>query len=273
MNIIIIILLLILINYVYVSTNGLHQTRDQITKYDILKKLESTTIGKKHSLNTIIIDNTLQSIKYPVIFKPEFCSGGGKFVKKINNVDEANKYIKDVNGSIIAQEFHPGPYEIGLLYRKNLFSKSGTIESIVLKKGSSVYCGNMCKCGCEDLTHKKTIKLEEVIQNIMSVFPNFSYGRFDLRCSDLDKFFNGDNFKIVELNGCMSFDLRLHTNKNILFKYFILSRMVLRNLLYGIINIVKGNGQNIYLYMKSLPNKIAGVTICKDWEVLFADWD
>jgi hypothetical protein len=47
-------------------------------------------------------------------------------------------------------------------------------------------------------------RLETTIDNIAHKLPGFYYGRFDLRCSDLESMKQGKNIRILELNGCKS---------------------------------------------------------------------
>lgn len=278
-HLLIFLVVIIFFNYVFVSCNGFNMTRDQINKYDIINYINTTKIGEKYSLETLKINknsefNILENIEYPVIMKPTKCAGGGNSVKKINTPTEAKKYIyKNGTKDIIIQEYHRGPFEVGLLFERNPITKKPKIVSVVHKKGSSIKCGNGCKCGCIDITDKITPELENIIFGIMEVFPNFCRGRFDIRCENLEEFFKGKNFKIVELNGCMSFDLRLHTNKHKLSNYYLLLEMVSKNIFFGIVNILKGNGQCPILYLKSIRNKFEDYSTCHDLEIFFSDWD
>lgn len=47
-------------------------------------------------------------------------------------------------------------------------------------------------------------KLQNVMQNAVSTFPGFNYGRLDIKYNDYEELLNGENFKIIELNGVFS---------------------------------------------------------------------
>jgi len=53
----------------------------------------------------------------------------------------------------------------------------------------------------KDATHLLTPDLERRIDAISGEFPGFYFGRFDVRFEKIDSFLQGDDFKIVEVNG------------------------------------------------------------------------
>lgn len=55
-----------------------------------------------------------------------------------------------------------------------------------------------------DITHKKTEKLEKVIDEICTQIEGFYYGRLDIRYKSLEDLEEGKNFSIIELNGAGS---------------------------------------------------------------------
>ncbi len=53
----------------------------------------------------------------------------------------------------------------------------------------------------KDGTHLATPQLLARLHEIASSMPDFYFGRFDIRYSDLDAFLNGEDIHIVEING------------------------------------------------------------------------
>jgi len=53
----------------------------------------------------------------------------------------------------------------------------------------------------KDGTHLATPQLLARVHEIASSMPDFYFGRFDIRYSDLDAFLNGEDIHIVEING------------------------------------------------------------------------
>ena len=72
-------------------------------------------------------------LTYPVIMKPDIGERGWK-VQKINNETQGDKYINDVKGDIIIQEYIDLPFEAGVFYYRMPNEKKGTISSIVVKE-------------------------------------------------------------------------------------------------------------------------------------------
>jgi hypothetical protein len=62
--------------------------------------------------------------------------------------------------------------------------------------------GNHCR-GATFLNRNDLIdqQLEQMIDSFARNIPGFYYGRFDIRCSDVDALKNGHSFRILELNG------------------------------------------------------------------------
>jgi hypothetical protein len=82
-------------------------------------------------------DVDLTSLKYPIIFKPNVCSGLSTNVKIIHNIKEAKDYIEKNNeNEILIQEFIDYDTELGVLYEKDLFTDKGRIISIVKKQSN-----------------------------------------------------------------------------------------------------------------------------------------
>lgn len=55
-----------------------------------------------------------------------------------------------------------------------------------------------------DSSHKISKRLEEVFNDVRSHIEGFYYGRFDVKFNSWEELENGENFKIIELNGAAS---------------------------------------------------------------------
>ncbi len=63
----------------------------------------------------------------------------------------------------------------------------------------------------------KTERLEDVIDRISRGFAGFYYGRFDIRARAIEDFKEGNNFKVIELNGVTSEATHIYDPRNSLF--------------------------------------------------------
>lgn len=234
-------------------------------------------IPKEYKPHTFLYNENvdLSSLKYPIIFKPNVCSGLSDNVKIINSVKEANDYIdKNDKNEIIIQEFMDYNIELGVLYEKNLFNNKGEIKSIVRKQSNSTKI--MCSCGgeisCDNLNHLINNDLNELFERISNSIPNFNVGRYDIKCKDINSFSNG-NFYILEANGTMGVNLdkgldvyNLNYN-NIPSACVKVEKWFLYRCLMGFVNIVSGRGYNhIYEMINAIFTTFHNNVKCKHWE-------
>jgi hypothetical protein len=75
--------------------------------------------------------------EFPVILKPDV-SQRGAGVKVIRTRSDAAAYLLEYAGAVIAQTYHPGPYEAGILYYRMPGAVRGSIFSITDKQFPSV---------------------------------------------------------------------------------------------------------------------------------------
>lgn len=65
-----------------------------------------------------------------------------------------------------------------------------------------VFAGNHCQGAIfRDGTHLATPQLLERCAGIAAAIPEFYFGRFDVRFRDVEAFFRGEEFQIIEING------------------------------------------------------------------------
>jgi glutathione synthase/RimK-type ligase-like ATP-grasp enzyme len=218
----------------------------------------------------------LSSLKYPLIFKPVICNGNGKGVQKINDEKEAKKYMKNTKEQhIIAQEYYPGKYEVGVLYERYPLNDKGKIISVVSKvtdKDWKPLRCNTCsfKGGVDCQVLKATPELERKIDEISKSIPDFYVGRYDIRFENLDDFLSGTNFKVIEVNGVMGFDLitSIDSNSSMFTTVWNLLFWIGRRVLIGFQNILMLRGGNI-LSALDIGSKIDTYEKCCDYEHLF----
>ncbi|WP_425460236.1 carboxylate--amine ligase [Leptospira semungkisensis] len=109
------------------------------SKSEILKQIHSNSVLKffpiqreDKNLEIILEKMNALGLKFPVILKPD--SGQrGQGVRKIRNESELSESLKDSNVDLIVQEFHPGPYEVGIFYYRLPSETKGKIFSITRK--------------------------------------------------------------------------------------------------------------------------------------------
>jgi hypothetical protein len=87
----------------------------------------------KEDINTVLEDITTKGIKFPLIAKPDI-GLRGTAVKKIDSIEELEKYLKSANFDILVQDLIPYKNEIGLFYVKLPNKEKGMLTGIVSKE-------------------------------------------------------------------------------------------------------------------------------------------
>jgi membrane protein DedA with SNARE-associated domain len=187
---------------------------------------------------------------FPLILKPD-AGQRGVGVRLVYTLDEARAYFAAHHAPVVAQRYHPGPFEAGVFYYRRPDEPRGHIFSITDKR-FPVLVGDGVST-IEDLiwAHPRyrlqarvfllrhharrdrvlaagepfpltiagdhaqgtlfldgrslvTTALERRIDEIAREMPGFHIGRFDIRYSDVERFTQGEDLAIVELNGVTS---------------------------------------------------------------------
>ncbi|TGK03292.1 carboxylate--amine ligase [Leptospira selangorensis] len=109
------------------------------SKYQILQKLAPRHVLKfflvpKGSKDTNSILEKMNSfgLEFPIILKPD--SGQrGQGVRKVQNLKHLEECLLESNVDLIVQEYHPGPFEVGVFYYRYPNESKGRIFSITRK--------------------------------------------------------------------------------------------------------------------------------------------
>lgn len=148
------------------------------SKFQILSNLRHAMVSPTVLIETPgELDNT--PFEYPIILKPDVGQRGAG-VRLIRSRDEAEAHLQATSGTVIAQPFHPGPYEAGIFYyripgqsRGKIFSITDKVFSRIVGDGNStieqliwrhpryrMQAGTFLKRHAEDLN--RVLKQDEV---------------------------------------------------------------------------------------------------------------
>jgi hypothetical protein len=267
-----VIIILLVLYYIWLSVNPLKYNNGN--KNNVLEYIKEYVMKFNNvSYNKEIIHD----IDYPKIFKPNICSGVSKNVKIINNKEEAINYHKNIKEDYIIQDINYYNNEIGLLYERIPFNKTGKIISIFKREYNNNNIVNIWNVTNKNnilpytnkqhlITQKLTNKIDEIIKRI----PNMYACRLDIKYLNDDDLSNGKNFIILEVNGVMGYDLDFwNINNSFLKKIFIIIRWITIRFFIGICNVIYLNSANPYYVFGKLEDRLLTVYNCKDIEKLF----
>lgn len=111
------------------------------SKWDILSRLPADSIIPSALVPPAPLDDRLADLfrtmagrawQFPLILKPNVGERGAG-VRLIRTADHARAYLADHTGPVLAQTFHPGPFEAGIFYVRDPGSPRGRIFSITDK--------------------------------------------------------------------------------------------------------------------------------------------
>ena len=262
------IIILILLIHIYFSVNP-----DIIN----LDKSEILDFFKEYSPHYIVVnkrnhhEELFDTLKYPLIFKPDFCQNYAHGVSLVKNKKQAKEYFeKSLDDKIIIQEFHKGPYEGTIHYIRHPLSKKVKIvvverlpnknskkdwiwKSAVLAKKYGFSIKYRPDLETEDLKNK--------IHDISTKVPNLFYGRYDIRFTDYKKLKKGEGFKILELNEDGS-DTRYSETHSFFYNFKILINHFFTRIEFGILNIILLRSVNIIDTIKRLYENILRISEC-----------
>lgn len=113
------------------------------SKYDVIKKIPEQYIPKtilvKQPIDTasILAQITASELRFPLIFKPDI-GERGFMVKRVNSVQDVEKYIATFRYDFVVQELVDLPLELGVFYVRFPNESKGNVTSVVMKEMLSV---------------------------------------------------------------------------------------------------------------------------------------
>ena len=257
---IIFILVIFIILYIFLSVNPIvnNKEKDKLMNYFYNDSISYITVNKNN------YKEILKHLKYPLVFKPCFCSSFGNQVKLVNNNKEASKYMSNnINETVMVQELHKGPYEGTILFEKNPLTDNVKIifvervnpdknkKKIWFWKSSDSYNYGYYTIHRPEF---ETKELKDYITKICAKIPKFYIGRFDIRFKNYNDVKKGKNIGIVELNDILCSDTRFNDKKSCAYNTYIFLRWIIIRLYYGSCNIVKGEGVSLNEYINWIKN-------------------
>jgi membrane protein DedA with SNARE-associated domain len=155
-------------------------------------------VRRSTGLRTLYIDLELArkslsaaGLAFPLIAKPDIGRYGG--VRRIDDVPALREYLRQfpVGENLILQRLVPYGGQATVLYARLPGAPSGRILSLAV-----------CEDGrYRDARQHITPELEARMDAIARGMREFHYGRFELRFASPDDLRQGENFRIVEING------------------------------------------------------------------------
>jgi hypothetical protein len=168
----------------------------------------------------------------------------------------------------MVQERASGAVELGVLVERQLPSRAFKVISVVEKHGPSDIRPSCTEAACTERSNLVPV-FDKHIPWISSHIDDFNVGRYDIRCNLRDLVLHGD-FKVVEVNGTMGFDLRMFTSGSLLRSAYLCQRWFLKRVLVGLYNIGTLRAYNPIVLTKVLATTVVNAFKCRDWEKLFA---
>lgn len=195
--------------------------------------------GSKVTEEAILLDG----FQFPLILKPDVGERGA-FVQKVQNYQELISILANVNVPTILQEFHPGPFEIGVFYYRYPRSAKGSIFSITNKIFPELICDG--KSTIEELIYQHprykfqaTTFIENNLLQLNEIPPTGEIRRIGIlgnhiqgclfkdgshlitreleeRIDEISKHFTGFNFGRYDLRYTNEDELKLGTNFQII---------------------------------------------------------
>lgn len=116
------------------------------SKWDILRLLSSDAVVPTTLIEPASLPERIRVLEsavrdggwtWPIILKPDV-GERGTGVSLTGDMDEARAYFERYSGAVLAQAYHPGPYEAGVFYVRSPDEGAGRIFSITDKRFPAV---------------------------------------------------------------------------------------------------------------------------------------
>jgi hypothetical protein len=209
---------------------------------------------------------------YPIVIKPIICSNGGRDVSIIRSKEELDKFLSNLNHEhyMIQNYLYDYDKDVAVLYEKWPFEKEGKVIQVVAKTQNDEIREFKSSC-MEDHSYLINEKINRLFAKITQNVPNMNVCRYDLRLKSLKNLKNDleqGNFKAVEVNGTMGFEL--FKNYFFLNKVILIGRWYFKRLIIGVLNILLLKGYSFINLISAMIKSFKNVIFCKDWEDFFA---
>jgi len=252
-----------------------------LTKYETLNFIRDDIphfflLDKEN--NNIENFNTLE---YPYVFKPNYCEDYAHQVEIIKNKQQAIKYLqKSIDKYVIAQKYHPGPFEGTIYYTKHPITKKVRIIVVERKHNNSnkewLWKSSVGYKYGYSTVHRPDLETEELKQKVISMsekIPEFYLGRYDLRFKNHESFKLGKDFKVVEVNNQGASDTRYNVNNSSWYNLQIFARYIGLHVEYGLLNILKGNVVTFEVFIYMLNKYFTKTSECKQTDKVINVFD
>jgi hypothetical protein len=233
-------------------------------KFNILENMPKQYIPEQ-----MLLKDYMNVKTFPILAKPVICTKAGKGIVIFKDKFELNRFVHE-NPKLIdeymIQSLVQEDVELGVLVEKFPFQRHVIIKSITEKLSMDTVRPHCLLFNCKE--RRDLIPyIEPIIQELSRKIPYFNVGRYDIKTSE-EKIKRGE-FKVLEINGTMGFDLRGWTTTNPFKCIYYHERWFLKRVIIGWLNIHTLKGYNpvtlIYVMIKTFINMF----VCFDWEKLF----
>jgi hypothetical protein len=111
------------------------------SKFDILRMLPSEWTVPSVRIDPGLLESQcravagfleLTGVEWPIVLKPDVGQRGAG-VRKVSSLNEATEYLREATYPVVAQPWHPGPFEAGVFYCRHPTEQRGRICSITDK--------------------------------------------------------------------------------------------------------------------------------------------
>lgn len=269
--IIIILLLIFILLCSFFINMSINPKISHYTKYQLLSLIRDDVpdmvLIDKHVDNSKLFD----TLKYPYVFKPNYCEDFAHQVEIIKNKKQAHDYLKrSIDRYIVVQKYHPGPHEGTVYYSRNPITNKVYIIVVERKQNDTkrewLWKSSIGYKYGYSTEHRKDLETEELKQKIMSIsnkIPEFYLGRYDVRFENPETFKKGQGFKILELNKQGASDTRWNVDNSYLYNLRIFIIFVTRILVYGLVNILRGNTTDLKTFIYFCYKYLTKTTECQ----------
>lgn len=207
----------------------------------------------------------ITTLKYPVVFKDNYCTTNGQGVELIHDSDQAQNYLNTTKNDTIIQQMCDYPYEFGISYERPPWTKVGKIISVVdttenrachLRRDFDEIHSQCNDRGSFTVRNDLiTPALHSSVETVSQNIPGFYVGRYDVKTKSIEDLKQG-RFKVIELNGVCGNDLENGCN----------SKCRLGRITFGLYNMLKGKAHNPIKMAQIMRTSVKRAKDCRWFE-------